>query len=154
MYKRVFLDANILIDANDISRPRYQEGLDILISLAKQEVGIYTSCDLITTIYYILAKQNRAKALDSVEQINQFCTVIDFDNKEVQMCCDLMRSDSNFGDLEDTLQYILAQKAKCDLIISNDARFYSKEIELMSSSEFVQKYLAPCTTQSIRPFTL
>jgi len=141
MYKRVFLDANIFIDSNDESRKSYQESFAIVPYLLDEGIGIYTSCDLITTIYYILAKQNRAKALDSVEQINQFCTVIDFDNKEVQMCCDLMRSDSNFGDLEDTLQYILAQKAKCDLIISNDARFYSKEIVLMSSSEFVQKYL-------------
>ena len=141
MYSRVFLDANILIDANDINRPRYQEGLDILIFLANQEIGIYTSCDLITTIYYILAKEDKSKALDSIEQINQFCTVIDFENKEVQLCCDLMRSDSNFSDLEDTLQYILAQKTKCDLIISNDANFYSKEIELMSSEEFVREYL-------------
>jgi len=141
MYSRVFLDANILIDANDINRPRYQEGLDILIFLANQEIGIYTSCDLITTIYYILAKEDKSKALDSIEQINQFCTVIDFENKEVQLCCDLMRRDSNFSDLEDTLQYILAQKTKCDLIISNDANFYSKEIELMSSEEFVREYL-------------
>ncbi|MEA2028362.1 MAG: PIN domain-containing protein [Campylobacterota bacterium] len=139
MYKRVFIDANIFIDANDNSRKSYEESFEIVPYLLENGIGIYTSCDLITTIYYILAKEDRAKALDSIEQINQFCTVIDFDNKEVQLCCDLMRSDSNFTDLEDTLQYILAQKTQCDLIISNDARFYSKEIELMSGEEFVGK---------------
>jgi len=36
-------------------------------------------------------KQDKSKALDSIEQINTFWKVIDFDNK-------------NFCDLEDTLQ--------------------------------------------------
>ena len=138
MYKRVFLDANIFIDASDNRRKTYQESLDILIYLAHNQIDIYTSCDLITTIYYILAKQDRDKALDSIEYINSFSKVIEFDNKEINECCLLMRRDSNFIDLEDTLQYILAKKVDCELIISNDKNFYSKDIKLMKSNQFIE----------------
>ncbi len=141
MYSRVFLDANIFIDANDVNRPSYHESFKIVPYLLGQGSTIYTSCDLITTIYYILAKQDRVRALDSIEQMNRFCNVIPFDNREVQASCDLMRDDGNYTDLEDTLQYILAQKTGCELIISNDTRFYSRDIEVMGSGEFVERYI-------------
>ena len=36
-----------------------------------------------------------------------------------------MEKDQNFKDLEDTLQYVLAKKEGCELILSNDKNFYS-----------------------------
>ena len=51
-----------------------------------------------------------------------------------------MRENLNFKDLEDTIQYVLAQKIDCDCIISNDKEFYSPEVELFSSDEFVRKF--------------
>jgi predicted nucleic acid-binding protein len=48
-----------------------------------------------------------------------------------------MKTNKNFKDLEDTIQYVMAKKAECDLIVSNDKGFASDAIELMSSSEFV-----------------
>jgi predicted nucleic acid-binding protein len=45
------------------------------------------------------------------------------------------------NDLEDTLQYLSAKNLKCDCIITNDKSFYKADIETLSSSEFVKKYL-------------
>lgn len=44
-------------------------------------------------------------------------------------------------DLEDNLQYLSAKNSKCEIVITNDKSFYAKEIETVSSSEFVQRYL-------------
>ena len=52
-----------------------------------------------------------------------------------------MLEDSDYNDLEDTIQYILALKENCDLILTNDKNFISKEIPMMSSEEFLEKYL-------------
>lgn len=41
--------------------------------------------------------------------------------------------------LEDTIQYILAKKENCNLILSNDENFYAKDIEVISSEEFCKK---------------
>lgn len=141
MYSKAFIDANIFIDANDENRVTYTQSLSILDYLVTKQKMIYTSCDLITTIYYILSKSNKNHALNSIESINKICKVIDFSNKEISLTCKLIREDKNYKDLEDTLQVILAQKENCDLIISNNKNFYSKDIELMTSKEFCEKYL-------------
>jgi predicted nucleic acid-binding protein len=139
MYKKVFLDANIFIDKEDESRDFEQNSLKILSYFLTNEIELCTSCDLITTIYYILAKKDKQKALDSIEQINQFCKIIDFGNKEVYETCNLMRENTEHKDLEDTIQYILAKKEECDLIISNDKNFVSVDIDLMTTKEFLEK---------------
>jgi predicted nucleic acid-binding protein len=47
-----------------------------------------------------------------------------------------MKENKKYKDLEDTIQYVLAKKEGCDLIISNDENFYADDIEIMSSEEF------------------
>jgi len=51
-----------------------------------------------------------------------------------------MLQDSDYKDLEDTVQYILAQKTQCDLIVSNDENFISKNLKLISSSDFCNEH--------------
>jgi len=139
--KRVFIDANIFIDANDTSRKTYKKSLSILDYLVSQQISIYTSCDLITTIYYILSKKDKQKALSSIEQLNKICKIIDFSNSDVAKTCSLMREDKEYTDLEDTMQYILAKRENCEMIISNDKRFISKDIELLNSVEFCNRFI-------------
>ena len=95
---------------------------------------------LITTIYYILSKKSKLVALDSIEMINEICTIISFSNKESLEAVNLMKKDKDYADLEDTLQYILAKRAECDLIITNDKNFVSKDILLLSAKDFLDKY--------------
>ena len=140
MSKNVFLDANILIDVNDKKRLTHANCLMILDYLVKNNYNIYTSCDLITTIYYLLSKTNREKALQDLEQLNKLCTIIEFSNKELLQTTTLMRENKKFKDLEDTIQYVLALNTQCDYIISNDKKFYSPNIDLLSSNNFLKKF--------------
>ncbi|MDO8454650.1 MAG: PIN domain-containing protein, partial [Sulfurimonas sp.] len=103
------------------------------------QIKMYTSCDLITTIYYILSKKDKLKALSSIEQINKFCKVIEFSNKEIEKSCSLMRENPEYSDFEDTLQYVLAKKQNCELIISNDKNFYSDDLAILSSEDFYKR---------------
>ena len=97
----------------------------------------FTSCDLITTIYYIHSKQDRHVALQQIIDIQTMCHIIEFSNQEVINTCELMLKDT---DLEDTMQYVLALKEGCELILTNDKNFVSKEIPTISSSEFLTKF--------------
>ncbi len=137
MYRRVFLDANVIADIYDESRP-YHKQSDRAITLLVQDrsIELFTSCDIITTIYYILSKKNRNYALDAILQINELCTIVEFGNDEVLRSCMLMKKNNLYKDLEDTIQYTMAQKESCDLILSNDRGFVSEEIELMCSEDF------------------
>jgi len=141
MYKKVFLDANIFIDYGDENRGTRVQSIQVLTYLLQSNIKIYTSCDLITTIYYILAKQDRQKALLAIEKINTICTIIEFSNSDVSETLNLMQKNNNYHDLEDTLQYILALKSSCELIISNDQNFVSEEIEVLSTQKFMERFL-------------
>lgn len=58
----------------------------------------------------MISKNNKANALEEVIRINNFCSIVEFSNTEINQACHLMQKDSNFMDLEDTIQYFLAKK--------------------------------------------
>lgn len=134
----VFVDANIILDRYDIQRPSHKYSFLAFEYLIKN-VKLFTSCDLITTIYYVNSKEGKHQALLNIQNINKTLKVIEFSNKEVEQTCDLMLKDTDYKDLEDAIQYIMAKKLNCDLIISNDKNFVSKDIKLMTSEEFCIK---------------
>lgn len=139
MFKRIFLDANVLVDSIDDQRPLHRKSTAIIRFCLKQEIPLFTSCDIVTTVYYLSAKTDKKRALDEIAKINRFCKIIDFSNSEVEQTCDLMTKNSTFTDLKDTIQYILAKKALCDCIVSNDKQFYSPDITLLNSTAFCEK---------------
>ncbi len=138
MYNKVFLDANVILDIFDFSRSDAQDSFDVYTHLLLNKSILYTSCDIITTLFYIHSKKSKTDALQKIEKINKIITVIDFSNQEVANTCQLMHQNPNFKDLEDTIQYILAKKMTCDLILTNDQRFYSEDIPVMSSKAFAE----------------
>jgi predicted nucleic acid-binding protein len=124
----------------DDKRPFHVESSEAISMLLQQkDVDIFTSCDIITTLYYVLSKKGKTEALDSILDVNELCIVIEFGNKEIEESCMFMQKNKNFTDLEDTIQYVMAKKVGCDLILSNDKGFVSEEILLMSSGEFLEK---------------
>lgn len=138
-YKKVFLDANVILDIYDENRPFHQESSQaISILLEQKDVELFTSCDIVTTLYYVLSKRGKREALDSILDVNELCNVIEFANQEIEESCQLMKSNQNFTDLEDTIQYVMAKKVCCDLILSNDKGFVSEGVLLMGSGEFME----------------
>jgi predicted nucleic acid-binding protein len=135
--KKIFIDANIFISSSNAGDIHFSSCREIFDYLLVENFEYYTSCDLITTIYYILARIDKQQALMEISKINKMCNIIEFGNREIARAIELMQSE-NYKDLEDTIQYILAQKSGCDLIISNDKNFISKDIQILSSKQFVE----------------
>jgi len=136
MYK-VFLDANIIADTYDENRHTCRDSQNAMeMLLNNKSVELFTSCDIITTLYYILSKQGRDIALEAIIDINELCTVVDFANDEIFQSCQLMKKNKLFKDLEDTIQYVMAKKIDADLILSNDKGFISTDIKLMTTPQF------------------
>ena len=138
---KVFLDANVIADTYDEKRHTCldsQKAIDML--LADDSVEIFTSCDIITTLYYILSKQGKDVALDAIMETNEICQVIEFANKEIHQSCSLMKNNPHYKDLEDTIQYVMAKKIGADLILSNDKDFVSDDIKLLTTQDFNLTY--------------
>ncbi|MBN2825049.1 MAG: type II toxin-antitoxin system VapC family toxin [Campylobacterales bacterium] len=139
--KKIFLDANILIDIADDARPHSKESAKLFSYLIQnsKDFKLYTSCDLITTIYYLLKKPlGKTKSLEQLKIMNSIIHIIEFGNQEIDEAIYLMEKDANFGDLEDTIQFVMARKERCDSIITNDQQFHSYEVPLLSSAEALE----------------
>ena len=139
---KVFLDANILIDIVDSSRPNSLKSSELFTCLIEQmeEYELYTSCDLMTTVYYILTKQiKKDEVLQQLKVLNQIITVVEFGNAEIDEAIYLMEKNVNFKDFEDTIQFIMARKAFCDYIVTNDKKFFSHELVLLSSQKALEE---------------
>ena len=93
---------------------------------------------IVTTVYYITAKsQDRAKALNALEQVNAIFEIVPFGNNQLADAITLIQQDADYTDLEDTVQYVLAKQAGGDLILSNDTGFVAKDRTTMNSTVFI-----------------
>ncbi len=134
---RIFLDANILLDITYASRPFSEESGELYRFLLehRDRYELYTSCDLLTTVYYVLSKQlDSENVLKKLKILNRVMKVIEFGNREVDEAIYLMEKDENYKDLEDTIQYVMARKERCDYIVTNDKTFMSYDIPLLDST--------------------
>ena len=131
----------IFIDIFNSDRKYHEYSCRFYQYVLEKNFLLFTSCDLITTIYYIDAKRDTTQALQNIQLINKTLKVIEFSNKDIEETCNLMIDDTGYNDLEDTIQYMLAKKHKCNMIISNDKNFASKDLKLLTSEEFCKEYV-------------
>lgn len=139
---KIFFDANILIDISDNTRPSYKESRALLDNFMDniEQYTFYTSCDLMTTVYYILRKKlNKEETLSQIKLMNQLICVVEFGNAEINEAIELMERNKKYIDLEDTIQYVMARKEKCDYIITNDKSFASGDVPILSSEEALKE---------------
>jgi predicted nucleic acid-binding protein len=140
--KKIFFDANILIDASDGTRPFHEAGKRLFDHLLAniEQYSLYTSCDLVTTIYYILSKSlNTQEALNNIKLINNLIEIIEFGNDEISEAIELMERNDKYVDLEDTIQYVMARMSGCDYIITNNKNFASGDVPTLTSEEALKE---------------
>ncbi len=95
-YKRVFLDANVILDVYDEKRTFHTQSSDVIsVFLQYKDIELFTSCDIITTLYYVLSKKGKMYALDSILDVNELCTLIEFANLQIDESCNLMKKIKN-----------------------------------------------------------
>ncbi len=137
--KKIFLDANIFNDIFDENRRNHISSRDSLHYALEHDIQIFTSCDIVTNIYYITSKYvSKKRALNALETVKEIVHILPFAYDELSRTITLMKDDSDYKDMEDTIQYILALQENCDLIISNDKKFVSKKIKVVCSDEFIE----------------
>jgi len=129
---KIFLDTNILLDLL-LEREKVKEAIIILNSIDR---GVYEGVILDITLINIdyISRKQQVDAKDFLKILVQDCKVVGADNNLSMEALNLDNSD-----FEDSLQYICAKNSGCEYIISNDKKFYHGEIEVLSSSEFVNK---------------
>ncbi len=131
---RVFVDTNVFLDIA-LQRERYRESL-IVFKAIKEGVfeGVVADITLLNIDY--VSRKMQGDVRDFLSAIERYHTVVGADNRVIRDALAL-----GHDDFEDAVQYLLARESQCDCIVTNDALFYSGEIEILRSDAFVGKYL-------------
>ena len=129
---RVYLDTNIILDFLDQTRPAHNDVQAIVRHLIMNDIETYLSEDMLTTIYYIA--KDKSKALEFFEAVLKLWKVVPFGQS---LIFDAISISKNGDDFEDVLQCLTAKANGCNVLITNDQKFYHCGIEVMSASTYL-----------------
>lgn len=134
MTKKLFLDTNIVIDIIDEARASHSKAKATLIKIIEDDMEVFVSEDMISTVYYIL--RGNPKVLLFFQSILKEWRVVPFGNdviaKAVEQCL------SSGGDLEDTMQCLCAKKHGCTLLLTSDQAFKGCGVDIVTYEQFLQ----------------
>ena len=132
---RVFIDTNVFLDMLQ-KRENYVSAKTIMSLINDDNFKFFVADITLINIDYV-AKKQVSSIREFLKYINDNFTVLGASNSSFKNALNIQNSD-----LEDNLQYCLASEQGCDCIVTNDKGFLKKDIKVISSENFVLKYLS------------
>ena len=148
---KVFLDTNIFLEYFE-RRDEYQSVNQLLNAIEDGKIKAVVSVGCVYTLAYIIRIELKRQGIYHPEQTLQLrstlntvlslVTVVGTSHQKLSIGI----NDTAFDDVEDSFQYQCAQQNKCDAFITINLRDFKNvdvsQMEIISPSEFVEKYLA------------
>lgn len=137
--KKIFLDANIIIDLINSGNQFHPDILYLLNALMKQKVKLYVSPTSFAIAYNFLDKRMRDKKKLNKTAVNLFSNFY-FTREDELIMQKVLKS--AYDDLEDALQYFSALDAGAGLIISyNQYDFVKSAIPVYHPMQYINEFL-------------
>jgi len=134
-YKKVYLDINIVLDILDNSRQYSKEAKLLWQKIVEFDSEVVISEDMLSTIYYI--HKDKSHTLEFLGTIKEIWTISSFGKDVINRAIEVsLRKQLDF---ENVLQCLCAKKNECDMLITNDNKFYDCGINVYSSKEFLDE---------------
>jgi predicted nucleic acid-binding protein len=135
MIKRVFFDANIILDMIDSDRGNVKDVRKLVYNALVKELTLYTSCDILSNIYYVARKKlDKETLVKEMLNILEIFEIVAIDKDMAKKA--LLANKMNYAlDFEDLLQSQCATFTQCDLIVTNDKKFVKGDVKHLSLSE-------------------
>ncbi|HQA99073.1 MAG TPA: PIN domain-containing protein [Candidatus Dojkabacteria bacterium] len=117
--KRIFLDANIIIDLIE-GRQLEDSGANKLKEKFPN-AEIYISSLSVHIVFHILRIKAKSKTHKKVLEFFDFVDILSLTSQTI-----LHASKTRYSDFEDTLQYLMALNADCNYILTRDKKDFEK----------------------------
>jgi len=136
---KIFLDANVLVAVLNKEYPLFSFASRILSLTEKMNFQLFTSPICLAIAFYFAEKKSgSALAGKKIALIVSNIQIAPTDKEAVVKTI----SNKKIIDFEDGLEYYSALESGCQTIITEDkGDFYFSEIEMLSCTEFLEKYL-------------
>ncbi len=134
-YKRLFLDSDVLLDMFLKREPFFFYTQILLVEGEKRKLEINTSSLVIANINYVLRKQvGQITARENIKALVKSINILPFESDIIDLALV-----SNIADFEDAIQYFIAQKHNCDLIITRNIKDYKEStIPVLTAEQFLR----------------
>ena len=133
--KKVYFDANIVLNIIDSNRKEHLTAKRMWKNLILEKCIIIISEDILTNVFYI--SKNKTEALNFFKFIQYKWQIVPFGKDVIKNSIDLALEKKL--DLEDTLQCLCAKENGCEILITNDKKFYNCGISICTIEEFLKE---------------
>ncbi len=135
MIRNIFLDANVIISVIVNEYPRATYSSKVLSLAQDHRYKLYVSPHTLAICHYFSAKQNgKLRANHVVSVLTSKLHVTNHFSSHVNA----VNTDSRINDFEDGLQYFSATEAKCQAIITYNAKdFHFGDLPLFLPKDFL-----------------
>ena len=131
---KIFLDTNIFLDLL-LNRKECDSAKEIFNAIQNEIFEAYVADITLLNIDYI-AKKQTTDIRKFLSYVSDNFNIMGASNRDFE---NALKIDN--ADLEDNIQYLLAKKVSCDLIVSNDRSFLQEDIKVVQSDTFVAHYV-------------
>ena len=140
---KIFLDANILVSVLNKEYPLFPFTSRILSLSQNRQYQLYTSPICLAIAFYFAEK--KSKTAIAKHKIDLLVKNLDIAGNSAASVKDAI-DNASIHDFEDGLEYYAALQSDCTCIITEDTKdFYFSEIEVLSSRDFIRKYVVSLT---------
>lgn len=117
---RIFVDTNVLVGgySGDVRFQKDTDCLHYLYSLTGKRLYV-SSLSVAQLISVYQKKKKNDEIVRIVRDLQHRFNIVDFTNRDIDAALI-----ENGGDIEDNVQYVLARKQKCSVIITNNFKDY------------------------------
>ena len=138
MIKKIFFDANIILDMIDSDRGNVDKVKKLVYNALMKDISLYTSCDILSNVYYVGRKKLAKNILvEEMLRILEIFDIVVIDKSLAKKA--LLENQINLPlDFEDLLQSQCAIVSECDLIVTNDKKFVEGKVKHLSLDEAVK----------------
>ena len=134
MDTKIYLDTNIILDLFDNERNSSKASIELIDTLFDKGAEFYINSDTLTNMFFILKSRKKVLqevAIQALERAKTLCEIVPIEESDVQKAIDLCKdTETSYKDYEDAVQYVCAKKIEADMIVTNDKKFVSLDIEL------------------------
>lgn len=148
--KKVFIDTNVILDYV-LQREHGTEAKAVVAWLVEKKIPMMMSVGGFYTMHYLIDKYLRQELqLDKASRIAplrtlltrilQTFTVAEHDNVSLLQGV----GDPQYSDLEDSCQYQLALRSKCEMLITFDIKHFqqTEELQIITPQMFIETYIS------------
>ena len=137
MVTKVFLDTNIIMDLFDGDRISHKASLKLVKEFLENKATLYVNSDTLATSFYLLRSLKKVtleESLYALRETTKICDVISIELNDIDKALSLCEDKNTpYKDYEDAMQYICAKKIGADVIVTNDKKFVSKDIKIVTT---------------------